>query len=147
MDPRTEKMLAERAERMAATPPPLRGSLQTFDGARFWVKTHANTARLLAGGILAVLFAAYYLSVALPAQRADQARMETRAAERLKTDTASHHATVADCLSKAQIDADQRWTAACKARRQGPNCPLPEEQADAFDRAETAGRNACLIGH
>ena len=52
-----------------------------------------------------------------------------------------------DCLSKAQADADARWTAACKARRQGANCPLPEAQADAFDRAESAARNACLIGH
>ena len=146
MDPRTEKMLAERAERAAATPAPRLGQFRTLGDVRRWAKTHAKAARLLAGAVVALVIAVYYLAVALPAQRADRRQMEARAAEQLKADTVSTHVTVSDCLSKAQTDADDRWTAACKARRQGANCPLPEAQADEFDRDESAARNACLLG-
>jgi hypothetical protein len=132
MDPRTEKMLAERAERKAAPPAPQRRPVNI---------------KLLAGAGAAVLFAAYYFAVALPAQRADQLEVETRAAERVKADTSSKHVSVADCLAKVQADAEAQWTAACKAKKQGPSCPLPEHQADAFESAESAARNACLIGH
>lgn len=146
MDPRTEKMLAENAQRVAATPAPLRGPLRVLGDARRWARTHATATKLLAGAVMAVLFAVYYLGVTVPAQRADRLQMDARAAERLKAATASRQDSVAECLSKAQTEADARWTAACKARRQGANCPLPEAQADAFDHAETAARNACLLG-
>jgi len=132
MDPRTEKMLAERAERNAAPPAPRRGPLTSI--------------KLLAGAGLAVVFAVYYLTVALPAQRADQLQMEARAAERLKAATSSRQVSVADCLTKAQADAEAQWTAACKARKQGANCPLPEAQGEDLDRAGSAARNACLLG-
>ena len=147
MDPRTEKMLAERAERIAATPAPLRGPLNAAHDTRRWVKTHAGTAKLLAGVIVAVLFLAYYFLVTLPAQRADRLQLEARAAANLKADVTSRQVSVSDCLSKAQADADARWNDACKKRRQGANCPLPEQQANAFERAESDARNACLIGH
>ncbi|HEX5068599.1 MAG TPA: hypothetical protein VFV78_00180 [Vicinamibacterales bacterium] len=133
MDPRTEQMLAERAERAAAA-------------AAKKPKTHATALKLLGGVACVVVFAAYYFVVALPAQRADQRQTETRTAENLKAATAAKHESVADCLTKAQAAADAQWTAACKARKQGPNCPLPEQQADAFDRAESIARNACLLG-
>lgn len=146
MDPRTEKMLEENAQKIAATPALLRGPLSALHDARRWAKTHARATQLLAGALVAVLVAAYYLLVTLPAQRADRMQMEARAAETVKAETISTHTAVSECLSKAQTDADARWNAACKARREGANCPLPEHQADAFDRAESDARNACLIG-
>lgn len=147
MDPRTEKMLAERAERKAAAPAPSRGPLGSVDDARKWVKTNPAATKLLGGAAAAVVFVAYYLIVALPAQRADRVEIQTRAAEAVKTETTSKHTAVSDCLANVQAEADAQWAAACKAKREGPNCPLPERQADAFQRAETAARNACLIGH
>jgi hypothetical protein len=93
-----------------------------------------------------VLFTAYYFAVALPAQRADRLDMEARVAASVKADVASKHTSVADCLAKVQADAEAQWTAACKARKEGRNCPLPARQADAFDNAESVARNACLIG-
>lgn len=147
MDPRTEKMLAERAQRNAATPAPLRAPLAVAHDGRRWVKTHANAARLIAGAAVAALFAGYYLIVTLPAQRADRMELQARAAESVKAETTMNHTAVSDCLSKAKADADARWDAACKARRQGPNCPLPEHQAETYERDESNARNACLLGH
>ena len=147
MDPRTEKMLAEHAEKIAATPAPLRGPLSAFHDARGWMKKNAGTAKLLAGAGLVVLIAIYYLTVTLPAQRADRFEMESRAAERLKADVTSRQDVISECLTKAKADADEKWAATCKSRRQGPNCALPERQADAFEKAEKDARNACLLGH
>jgi len=147
MDPRTEKMLAEHAQRTAATPAPLRGPLAAALDTRRWVKTHTNAARLIAGAAAAALFGGYYLIVTLPAQRADRMQLQARAVETVKAETTLNHTAVSECLSKAQSDADARWNAACKARRQGPNCPLPERQAETFERDESNARNACLLGH
>lgn len=135
MDPRTEKMLAERAEaaKVAPTPAPQRRSPKT--------KT-----KLLAVAGAAVFFVAYHLIVTLPAHRADRLEMEARAAQSLKTNTAARQDSVSECLTKAKDEADAQWTTACKARRQGPNCPLPERQATAFEQAERESRNACLLG-
>ena len=135
MDPRTEKMLAERAEaaKVAPTPAPSRRSPQT--------KT-----KLLAAAGAAVFLVVYHFAVRLPAERADRLAMETRAAESLKTNTAARQDSVSECLTKAKADADAQWAAACKARRQGPNCPLPERQANTFEQAERDARNACLLG-
>jgi hypothetical protein len=144
MDPRTEKMLAERAQKMAATPPVLRGPSRAIDQGKRWARAHTNEAKLLAGVTAAVLFGAYYLFVTLPAQQSDRMQLEARAAETIKAETTANHGAVVDCLSKAQAEADARWTAACKAKREGPNCPLPEKQADAFNHDESAARNACL---
>ena len=145
MDPRTEKMLTENAQKVAATPAPLRGPMGAWNDARRW-KLHARETKLLAGAAVAVLFAVYYLAVALPAQRADRLEEKSRAADKLSAATTSRQVSVSECLTKAQSDADARWAAACKARRQGAVCPLPKEQADAFDRDERNARNACLLG-
>jgi type II secretory pathway component PulM len=147
MDPRTEKMLAEHAEKTAATPAPLRGPLSAVQNARRWTRTHAGETKLLAGAAVVLIFAAYYLVVTLPAQRADRMEMQARAAESVKVETTATHTAVSDCLAKVQAEADARWAAACKAKREGPNCPLPEHQADTYEHDESAARNACLIGH
>src|SRR5262245_10577521 len=113
MDPRTEKMLAERAAKIAATPAPLRGPVNAVDDARLWAKKNAQRAKVLAGASVVVLFVAYYLIVTLPAQRADQLEMKAHAAESLKADVTSRQVSMSDCLSKAEADADAKWTAAC----------------------------------
>lgn len=145
MDPRTEKMLAERAQKVAATPPVLRGPSRAVEGAVRWAKAHTKEAGLLAGAGAAVLFVGYYVFVTLPAERSDRMQLEARAAETIKAETTANHGAVVDCLSKVKTDADARWAAACKAKREGANCPLPEAQARAFERDESQARNACLM--
>lgn len=145
MDPRTEQMLAERAQRIAATPAPRRGPWSVLHDARRWAAKPGNEKKLLAGALVVVLLVAYYFMVALPAQRADELAMEARAAESLKASVVARQDAVSACLSKAKSDADAQWAAACKARRQGSNCPLPERQAETFERAERNARNACLL--
>jgi type II secretory pathway component PulM len=145
MDPRTEQMLAARAERAAANPPPPRGAKGVLQEARRWAQTNRHSSKILAGTVVAVFFAGYYLIVTLPAQRADRLENEARAAERLTAHIASKQVEKSDCLAKADADAAAQWAAACKARREGPNCALPQDKFDALQKAETAARNACLL--
>jgi len=108
MDPRTEKMLAERAQKAAL--------VRALDDLRAWVKAHATAAKVAAAGAVIVLLAAHYILVAKPAERSEQLQMEARAAERVKTDTAARQVAMDECLSKATDEAEARWKAACKAR-------------------------------
>ena len=146
MDPRTEKMLAERAQKMAATPPLLRGTVGALDAATHRVKKNTTAAKIWAAAVIVLLFAAYYVFVTMPADRQDRKQLDAHAAESLKAATTERQVAVSDCLSKAQTDADARWAAACKTRREGANCPLPEQQAQAFERDERETRNSCLLG-
>ena len=145
MDPRTEKMLAERAQKMAAIPPPLRRPVSAVNDARRWAKTNTPAMKILAGVVAAVLVGAYYLFVSLPAERLDQEQIKARAAENLKAETNARQDKVLDCLTTVQTEADARWNAACKALHEGEKCPLPERQAQAFERDESDARNSCLI--
>ena len=138
-------MLAERPEKVASTPAPPRGPWSALHDARRWAATHGRETKLLAGALVVVLVGVYYFVVALPAQRADRLQVEARAVESFKASVAAREVSVPECLSKAKSDADAEWAAACKARRQGATCPLPERQADTIERAERAARNACLL--
>jgi hypothetical protein len=145
MDPRTEKMLAERQQKEAAVPPHLRRPLRALNGATTWVKTHTLAAKVGTAALAVVFFAAYAVFVSLPAQRRDRMQIDARAAEHLKTETTAGQVATADCLSKAQAEADARWTAACKAKREGAGCTLPWRQTGALEREESEARNSCLM--
>jgi len=145
MDPRTEQLLKDRAQKAATTPPPPRGAMAALNSARQWATKNRNSTRILAGAAVAVFFAAYHLIVTLPAQRADQLELKARADESLKMDVTSRQSAVDACLSKAKADADAIWAAGCKKRREGATCALPEQQANTIERDERAARNACLM--
>ena len=145
MDPRTEKMLAERQQKAAAVPPLLRKPLGAVNGATTWMKTHGRAAKFGAAALAAAVLAAYSFFVSIPEQRRDRLQLDARAAEALKTETTARHTAVADCLSKAQAEADARWTAACKVRREGAGCTLPWRQSGDLEREESNARNACLV--
>ena len=145
MDPRTEQMLAERAQRAAASPGSPGGPSASGPGARGWAKPHGFTLKLLVGAVIVVFFAGYSLLVILPAKRADRLAAEAQAAEQMRTHLASKQVAKSDCLAKADADAAAQWAAACKARREGVNCALPQNQIDTLGKAETAARNACLL--
>jgi hypothetical protein len=145
MDPRTEKMLAERGQKAASAPPTLKSPLRALNEVRTWTKAHGLAAKLGAGAIVVVLIAAHYVFVTMPAQRVERLQMEARAAERLKSETAASQVATDDCLSKASAEADARWNAACKTRRERAGCALPASLADELQRDESQARNACLM--
>lgn len=145
MDPRTEKMLADHAQKAASIPPPLRGSVRALDDVKVWVKANGLLAKLGAAAAVILVFAAYYLFVAMPAQRLEQLQIDARAADRLRTETGAKQIAADDCLSKAQAEADERWSAACKARRERAGCALPARLTDQLQQKEAQARNACLL--
>lgn len=145
MDPRTEKMLTERAQKAAAIPPLLRGPVRALDDAKVWVKVNGTLAKIGAGVAAILVFAAYYVFVALPAQRFDQRQIDARAADRLRSDVAAGQIAADECLSKAQAEADARWNAACKTRRERAGCALPARLTENLQQQESQARNACLI--
>ena len=145
MDPRTEKMLAERAEAAAKLPRPLREGIRIRDQVRAWVRVHKPHAILISTAMVATLVAGYYTMVVLPAAERDRTELETRSAERLKSSTASRQNAVDACLEKAKTDAEAEWVNACKARRQRAGCALPRGVVEEQRRRESAARNACLI--
>ena len=144
VDPRTAKLLAEREQKAAAVPPSLRRPLGALNGAKAWAKTHTREAKVGAAALAVVLLAAYYVFVTIPSQRLDRMEEAAHAAEKIKVDTTARQVAMTDCLSKAETEATARWTAACKARREGAGCTLSERQTDTLAREESEARNSCL---
>lgn len=144
MDPRTERMLAER-EQKAAVPPLLKRPSRAINEARAWVKAHGLAAKLGAAAAFVVLIAAYYLLVTMPGHRLERLEMEARAAERVRSQTAANQVAMDDCLSKAAAEAEARWSAACTSRRERSGCSLPAPLTDELQRAESQARNSCLM--
>ena len=145
MDPRTEKLLAENAQKMASIPVPLRGTVRAGGSATRWAKRNPTRMKIAAAAIVVVLLGAHYLLVQMPAHRFEQSQFTARAADRLKAETVERQAATDDCLAKAKADADAKWAAACKARRERPGCALASHQVDQLDAGETQARNACLL--
>jgi hypothetical protein len=145
MDPRTEKLLAENAQKMQAIPAPLRGTVRAGNSATRWAKKNPTQTKIAAAAIVVVLLGAHYLFVQLPARRREQSQFNARAADRLKTETVERQTTTDDCLAKAKADADAKWEAACKARREKPGCALASAKVDELDAEEAKARNACLL--
>jgi len=145
MDPRTEQMLAENRERAASAPPPLPNRAKLAMATGSWVKVHGLALKVAAGAAVVIALAAYNQLVAQPAQRQEQVAFEARAVDRLKAETTAKQAALDECLTKAQADADARWNAACKARRQRAGCSLPGPLANDYQQQEGKERNACLM--
>jgi hypothetical protein len=145
MDPRTEQLLAERARKTAAIPPFLRGAFRALNDFKVWVDANRRTAMYGAVAGVIVMFAGYYWLVALPAQRFELEAMKAAAAARLGSETVARQQAVDDCLSKAKSEADERWNAACKARRERTGCALSARQTSDLQRKESDARNACLV--
>lgn len=145
MDPRTEKMLAERGQKAASAPPPPKSPLRALNDAKAWIKVHGLAAKVGAAAAVIVLIAAHYVFVTLPAQREERMQLEARAAEHFKAETVASQVATDDCLSKAAAEADARWNAACKARRESAGCALPASLAEELQRQESQARNSCLM--
>lgn len=145
MDPRTEKMLAERERKVASMSPLLRRPVRCLNDSRGWVQAHRLAVKAGAAAAVLVLLAAYHLLVARPAERFEQSQLEARAAERIRTEASSRQLAVDDCLSKAAADAEAQWKAACKARGERAGCALTARQNQELQRKGSEARNTCLM--
>ena len=145
MDPRTAKMLEERAQAAQAIPKPLRGITRFSANARHWIKRNRLHAIALSVVAIVVLGVGYYSMVVVPAAERDRVELANRSAERLKTETISKHSNIEACLEKAKTDAAAEWVAACKAKREKPGCALPRNVVQEQQQRENQARNACLV--
>ena len=145
MDPRTEKLLAENAQKMASIPAPLRGTVRARNSATRWFKRNPTQAKVSVAAGVVLLLAGHFFLVQLPAQRNEQTQFNARAADRLKAETVQRQTTTDECLARVKEEADAKWAAACKARREKPGCALASHQVDEMDAQEAQARNACLL--
>lgn len=145
MDPRTERLLAEREQKAAAIPPFLRKPVRAAGDIKFRLKSHGFAVKAGAAAAVVVMSAAYFFFVVKPAGRFEASQMAARAAERIKTETSARQIAMDDCLAKAAAESEARWKAACSARRERAGCALTARVNQDLQRKETEGRNACLM--
>ena len=145
MDPRTEKLLADRAQKAALLPPPLRPVARTASDLKFRLKGYGVLIKVGAAAAVIALLAAYHVFITRPAERLAQSQLDARTAARIRTDSASRQLAMDDCLSKAAADAEAEWKAACKAHHERAGCALPARQNQELQRKEGEARNSCLM--
>ena len=145
MDPRTERMLAERrAEQQAAGPTPAGvGRLRAALAAglpKGWRVVSAVGVMLAIGS-----FAGHYLLVTLPAR--EQARQLTVLRETGRQqgmDDLARGEGLETCLAEAQSAYATGWDASCRTLRRRAGCPLPSEQAQSHEAQLRQAREACV---
>ena len=147
MDPRTERMLAEREQKEASTPALLRGPVRAASDLKFRAKSHGSAAKVGAAVVAIALFAGYYVLVARPAARFEASQLSAHEADRIRNDVAARPIAMDECLSKAAAAADLRWKAACKARRERAGCALTARENQELRQKESEERNGCLLRH
>ena len=145
MDPRTEKLLAERQAAVASAPPPPKGVARIQKGIRTWVSKNPLPARMTAGVAIVMFLAAYVVLFAVPMQQREHEEAQAQNLERLKVATAARQTALDACLTKAKTDTDTQWNKQCKVRRMKDGCALPSQLADRLERGEKQARNACLL--
>jgi hypothetical protein len=144
MDPRTAKMLADRAQADASVPPPLRRIVRVRNKARAWVK--ASRVRAIGFSIAATvaLIVGYLTMIVLPAAERDRLADQARAVDRLTSEAEARQTALEACLSKAQTESEERWASACTARRERPGCALPVRVVEEQRQRESQARSSCL---
>ena len=147
MDPRTERMLAEREQKAASMPPLVRGSVRAVDDLKFRAKGYGSTVKAGAIAALVAMVAAYYVLIARPAARFEASQLSAHEADRIRNDVAARPIAMDECLSKAAAAAESRWKAACKARRERAGCALSARENQELRQKETDERNVCLMRH
>jgi hypothetical protein len=145
MDPRTERMLAERrAAPPAAGPPPagvgrLRAALTAALPTRWRVVSAAGV--MLAVGS----FAGHYLLVTLPAREQERQLAVLRETGRQQgMDDLARGEGLETCLAEAQAAYATGWDASCRTLRRRAGCPLPSEQAQSHETQLRQAREACV---
>ena len=140
MDPRTEQMLAERRQNAVPPPPPPVGR----EAAVGWLKERWLPATLAGTAVLVALSVSYYLLIALPSLKREQAAAAAQAKQQVEVEVATRATALEACLTQTQADYTTLWEAACKERGAAAGCPLPTAVIKEQDRRRTEARNDCL---
>jgi hypothetical protein len=137
MDPRTEKMLADRQEREASAKPAKRGPTPG--------RGRGVAAGLAGAAVLVAVLGSYHVLVTRPAQAREEAEVATRAAERLKAEAGARQVETDNCLATAEAESVARWNAVCKQNRRQNDCTLSGDLTDQLEQQASQARNACLL--
>lgn len=143
MDPRTEKMLAERrqeAEARAARP---RGAA-TIEDTKGWLARNRLAMTIAASAVVAVLALARHLLVTVPARERELATAQMQAQQQTESDAVAKQEALDVCLTTAQADYTAVWDGACKARKARTGCALPKDVVADQERRRVAAHNDCL---
>ena len=143
MDPRTERMLAERRaadEAMAALP---RGRRVQARAAGLLKRNRHSL--MISGAIVLVGVAVYYAAITLPA-RARERRVEaTREAGRQEAQHKLDQGLRLDgCFAAAKSAFVAGWDASCKALKRKESCTLPSDQAQGHESRLLHAREDCF---
>jgi hypothetical protein len=133
-------MLAERRQNAVPPPPPP----EPANAAVGWLKAHWLAVTLAATAVVATFSLSYYLLVAVPALRREQAAAEAQARHQVQVDVATRATAMDACLAQTQADYTTLWEAACKARQLPAGCALPQAVVREQEKRRSDARNDCL---
>jgi len=146
MDPRTEKMLADRRQQTAGS-----GSLghrlaASRTTVATWFRAHRGLALITAALIGVAAFAGgRYLLVVRPAVERERVALEQqRATQEMAVALDARQASLDACLATADSERVALWEAACRERRQPHSCSLPRNVAEQQQRTHTDHRTDCI---
>jgi hypothetical protein len=146
LDPRTEKMLAERREKTAEGGSPGRRLSASRIAVETWVRAHRGLALIGAALVVVAAFAGgrYQIVVRPAAERERVALEQQRAAREMAAALDTRQASLDACLATADSERVARWEAACRERRQPHACSLPRDVVEQQQRADTDHRTDCM---
>ena len=143
MDPRTERLLAERQAADEATAALPRVQRIRAKAMRWLTRNRRSVSATLAAVLSLVI--GYYALVALPARirerrvaatsEAGRQQAQERLVEGQKLDT---------CLVAAQAAYAQSWDESCRALRRRESCRLPSDQAQTHESSLLSAREGCV---
>jgi hypothetical protein len=146
MDPRTERMLAERraaADAMAALP---RGRRMQTQAAGI-LKRNRQTLMISAAIVLAAV-AVHYALITLPARVRERRVEETREAGRQEAQYRLDLGLKLDnCFTAAKSAFVASWDASCRTLKRKDGCTLPSEHAQGHESMLLYAREGCFKRH
>ena len=143
MDPRTERMLAER--RAAPTSPPGR---RLARGAAGWVSGYWRTVCAIVTIVIFAILVGHYLLVTLPARDRDRQLVVQRdMGQQQAAQELTSGAALETCLAEADATYESNWDASCGALKRAARCALPADRAQPLETARRQTREACVKAH
>jgi hypothetical protein len=143
VDPRTEKMLAERrqeAESKAARP----RAAAAVEDTTAWLTRNRIALAIGAAAVIAAVAFAWHLLVTLPALERERTALDAQTRQQIEVDLTAKEERLDACLTAAEADYMAQWDSACKARRAKRGCALLKDVVAAQERRRTDARNDCL---
>jgi hypothetical protein len=146
MDPRTERMLAERRaadDAMASLSPGRRVHAQASGMLKRNRRNLAISAAIVLAGV-----AVYYALITLPARARERRVQETREAGRQQAQQRLDLGLKLDnCFSAAKAAFISSWDASCVTMKRRESCTLPADLAQEQETLLLYAREGCLKRH